>query len=106
MTLAMNSTPANKRPLTLRQSEMIRALTHQRARGREWLIVMDLGGGDSTWHSGVLNQLVRRGLVERRRRRISISAAMGSNRVGYEYRLAPSVGRGTEKSLAAPGNRK
>lgn len=49
---------------------------------------MDLGGTNGSYHSGLLAKLVRKGLVESRRRVCSMVGAMGSCRAGKEYRLA------------------
>ena len=51
----------------------------------DWLRPMDIGGGDASYHSAVLRTLVRKGLVERRRRN-TLRNALNSRRGSYEYR--------------------
>jgi hypothetical protein len=54
-----------------------------------WVRPMDVGGSNCSHHSATLKRLLKRGLVERKRRCVSIVAALGSNRAGYAYRLLP-----------------
>ena len=57
--------------MTDRQREMLMQLYHSRdeepvySRRRGWLRPLEMGGGDGSWHSGVLKQLVDQGLVSR-----------------------------------------
>lgn len=54
----------------------------------EWLRPMDLGGHDGSDHCGRLQKLIRKGLVERRRRS-SIANDVLSRRGSYVYRRLP-----------------
>ena len=59
--------------MTARQRELLMCLYHYRdtepvysRQGLGWLRPIELGGRDASWHSGVLLQLVKKGLVMRR----------------------------------------
>lgn len=51
--------------LTQRQHDLLKDIRYS---GHTWHRPMDLGGGDSSDHSAVLNQLTRKGLVQRKLR--------------------------------------
>jgi hypothetical protein len=51
----------------------------------DWVRPMDIGGRNGSNHSNTLNRLVRKGLVERRRRG-TLMNELGSSRGSYEYR--------------------
>jgi len=55
----------------------------------DWARPMDIGARDQSWHSAVLNQLVRKGLVERTHR--------GSDR-SFLYRLT-DAGRNLQREI-------
>lgn len=56
-----------------------------------WARPMDVGGRDCSHHSRTLAKLVRLGYAEERRRCVSISGAIGSNRAGKVYRALAKV---------------
>lgn len=86
--------------LTERQHKIMRQLKGYSRRdiyGRmiDWARPMDVGGYNGSHHPSTLNQLVKKGLVEKQRRCVSIQGAMGSCRAGFEYKL---IGTGTSAS--------
>jgi hypothetical protein len=73
-----------ERPLTERQTQCVRWLDRP-----AWLRPMDIGARDASWHCGVLQQLIRKGLVERARRNTLMNMIGGGNG-SYIYRLTPA----------------
>ncbi len=71
--------------LTDKQKEVLENLKQS---GLEWVRPMDIGAWDASWHSSILNQLVRKGFVEVRKRRDTLMGGLfNSKRAGREYRL-------------------
>ncbi len=80
--------------VTEREREVLKALKwgvdkNQGPRGDGWMRPMDIGGSNGSHHHRTLQILVKRGLVECRRRCVSMVAALGSSRAGREYRVLP-----------------
>jgi len=70
--------------LTKRQKEILRDLEIS---GKRWNRPMDIGAWDSSYHSAVLNQLVKKGLVERRGRPTFRNIYLHRQKpASYEYR--------------------
>jgi hypothetical protein len=72
--------------LTDRQRELLNKLEYYH-RKNEWARVIDVGGYNRSYHHSVLQQLVRKGLAEQKRRICSVVGALGSSRAGKHYRL-------------------
>lgn len=53
----------------------------------EWLRPMDIGGTDGSHHSRTLAKLVKRGLVERRKRNTITNVILNGHRGSYVYRI-------------------
>jgi len=68
--------------LTVRQKETLALLYPDR-----WVRPMEIGGGDGTYHSKVLRQLVRKGVVESKENPRSLMAIFHSPKAGRMYRL-------------------
>ncbi len=65
-----------------------RVLEDLKMGGHEWYTPMMIGGGDCTYHSRVLSQLVKRGLVEKRHRNTLLNNLSPNRpRASMAYRL-------------------
>lgn len=67
-----------------------------------WVRPMDIGGRDASWHSAVLKQLARRGLVEQRARGTLsnfLRGATDTHGSSYRYKLT-RAGRRLAERLA------
>lgn len=55
--------------------------------GHKWVRPMDIGGSDGSHHSATLKRLIRRGIVERKKRGTITNVLMVGIRGSYVYRL-------------------
>lgn len=71
--------------LTDRQKDVLDSLLFG---GYEWYTPLMIGGTDGSWHSAVLAQLVKKGLVEERERNTLLNSIYpGRKRASKEYRI-------------------
>jgi hypothetical protein len=91
-----------QRSLTSRDLEVLRDLRSANKQAKQhdhhdgYVRPMDVGGGDGSYHSGVLAKLVRHGLVKRRH--------YGSNR-SYLYRIRKKGRKLLDKERTTDGER-